>query len=124
MPWQAKNAEFTFLLFSFDLPSRSYGKAGRKENNNHMPYCTIIILLKHFHLITLLCFLFNFMAYIFFFSALSAEKKKISSLRGVGPTGRRRRTLRLERICPRQIKRAVNKRRSLTRKAKQEHQLS
>jgi hypothetical protein len=66
----------------------------------------------------LLCSLFNIEAYIFFFSAFSAEKKKNSSLRGVGPTGRRLRTLRLERICPRQIKRAVNKTLSLTRVAK------
>jgi len=69
MPRQAKNAEFTFLLFSFE----------RKENNNHKPYGSITILWEHFHLMTLLSFLFSIRAYIFFFSALSAEKKKISS---------------------------------------------
>jgi hypothetical protein len=76
MPGQAKNAEFTFLLFSFDLPSRSYGKAGRKENNNYKPYGTITILWEHFRSITPQYFLPNIRAYIFFFSALSAERKK------------------------------------------------
>jgi hypothetical protein len=78
-------------LFSFE----------RKENNNHKPYGTITILWEHLHLITLLCLLLGFRAYIFFFSALSAEKKKISSANSA--------TL---------AKRAVNKTLSLTRVAK------
>jgi hypothetical protein len=66
-------------LFSFDLPSRSYGNAGRKENNKHKPCGNITILREQLHLITPLCLLLSIRAYIFFFSALSAEKKKISS---------------------------------------------
>jgi len=53
-------------LFSFE----------RKENNNHKPYGCKTILWEHLHLITLLCLLLCIRAYIFFFSALSAEKKK------------------------------------------------
>jgi hypothetical protein len=65
----AENAEFTFLLFSFE----------RKENNNHKPYGYKKILWEHLNLITLRCLLPSTTANIFFFSALSAEKKKISS---------------------------------------------
>ena len=58
--WDAKNAEFTFFLFSFE----------RKENKNHKPYGKITILLEYMLLIAMLWFLRITRAYIIFFSAL------------------------------------------------------
>jgi hypothetical protein len=64
-------------LFSFE----------RKENNNHKPYGYKKILWEHLHLITLLCLLLSTRAYIFFFSAFSAEKRKNLLLPGRRPYG-------------------------------------
>jgi hypothetical protein len=75
----AKNAEFIFLLFSFE----------RKENNNHKLYSNVTILRKYVLLYALLWLFRNSRAQIFFFSALSAEKKTYVSSANIASLAKR-----------------------------------
>ena len=75
----AKNAEFIFLLFSFE----------RKENNIHKLYSNLTILRKYVLLCDLLWLFRNSRGQIFFFSALSAEKKAYISSANIASLAKR-----------------------------------